>query len=284
MRVRLTIEYTGTRYSGWQVQPNARTIQGTLADAVADVLRTRAFELYGAGRTDAGVHASAQIAHLDTRASLTPEPFRRRVNDALPADIHVLRVDAAHPRFHARRDAVARRYVYQVSRRRTAFGKAYVWWVREPLALDAMREAAARLTGLHDFASFTDRTPDEGSTRVDLQALEVHEDGDLLRIHVLGSHFLWKMVRRLVGVLVEVGRGGLTPDDVAALLESTAPALPARLTAPASGLFLERVFYPGDTTTAPVQLPVSVHAGPRVAARTHEWRGHPKAPTPRVRS
>jgi tRNA pseudouridine38-40 synthase len=117
VRFRLTVEYVGTRYSGWQVQPNARTVQGTLAHAVASALRTRAFEIHGAGRTDAGVHAAAQVAHLDTRAHVAPEPFRRRVNDELPPDIHVLRVEPAHARFHARHDAVARRYVYQICRR-----------------------------------------------------------------------------------------------------------------------------------------------------------------------
>ena len=282
MRYKLTVEYAGTRYSGWQVQTNARTVQGVLAEVVAGVLRTRAFELYGAGRTDAGVHATAQVAHLDTATPLAPESFRRRVNDGLPSDIHLLRVEPAHPRFHARRDAVARRYVYQITRRRTAFGKAFVWWVRDPLAVGPMHEAAAALTGFHDFASFTDRAAGDGSTMVKLDALEIHEDGDLLRVQVLGSHFLWKMVRRLVGVLVEVGRGGLSPADVAGLLETAAPALPARLTAPASGLFLERVFYPGEPVSAPVRLPVSVHAPPPPGAGTHERRAGRPTRTPRV--
>jgi tRNA pseudouridine38-40 synthase len=259
-------------------------VQGTLAHAVASALRTRAFEIHGAGRTDAGVHAAAQVAHLDTRAHVAPEPFRRRVNDELPPDIHVLRVEPAHARFHARHDAVARRYVYQICRRRTAFGKAFVWWVREPLALAPMREAAAALTGFHDFASFTDRTPDQGSTTVKLDTLEIHEDGDLLRLHVVGSHFLWKMVRRLVGVLVEVGRGGLSTADVTALVDAAAPALPARLTAPASGLVLERVFYPGDPRTAPARLPIMVHAPPPAEPRTRERRGGPQPPTPRASS
>src|SRR5215212_5579674 len=141
MRFKLTIEYAGTRYSGWQIQKNARTVQGELDRAIRTALEPREFELYGAGRTDAGVHALAQVAHLEIYTSMKPEPLRRAVNDALPADINVITVDKAPHRFHARHDAVGRSYLYQISRRRTAFGKPFVWWIREPLELDRMRQA-----------------------------------------------------------------------------------------------------------------------------------------------
>jgi tRNA pseudouridine38-40 synthase len=252
VRLKLTIEYAGTRYSGWQIQRNARTIQGELERAVKEATGARPLELYGSGRTDAGVHALAQVAHLDVDTSLPLETLRRRLNDALPSDVNVLRIERVRHRFHARRDAVARRYLYQIARRRTAFAKAYVWWVREDLDLAAMRDAAARFVGMHDFRSFSDDDPDEKSTEVLLDACAIHDDGDLILVVVEGSHFLWKMVRRLVGVLVEVGRGGLTAEAAAAMLTGPSP-LPARLTAPASGLFLERVFYPGDRRDAPVR-------------------------------
>ena len=132
-----------------------------------------------------------------------------------------------------------------MSRRRTAFAKPFVWWVKEDLDLARMREAASRFVGFHDFRSFSDADPREGSTEVLLEALEVLEDGDLIVFKVDGSHFIWKLVRRLVGVLVEVGRGGLTPDQAIAMLSSDSGA-PARLTAPASGLFLASVRYAGD--------------------------------------
>src|SRR5690349_20565002 len=122
-RFKLTIEYAGTRYSGWQIQKNARTIQGELDRAIREVARRKDFELYGAGRTDAGVHALGQVAHLDLATPLPAETLRRRVNDQLPADINVLAADTVPHRFHARHDAVARRYLYQLSRRRTAFAK-----------------------------------------------------------------------------------------------------------------------------------------------------------------
>ena len=257
MRFKLTIEYAGTRYSGWQIQKNARTVQGEIARAVAAVIESSDFELYGSGRTDAGVHALAQVAHLEAPSSLPPELLRRRLNDELPPDINILRMEKVRHKFHARHSVVGRSYIYQVSRRRTAFAKPFVWWVKDDLDVDRMRLAARRFVGFHDFRAFSDADPDETSTDVLVDTLDIHEDEDLLVFHVEGSHFLWKMVRRLVGVLVEVGRGGLT-DDAAAQLLISGDGLPARLTAPASGLFLERVFYEGDSRDVSVRPPVTV--------------------------
>lgn len=259
-RYRLTIEYAGTRYSGWQIQKNAKTVQGELHRALTEATGRAPFELYGSGRTDAGVHARGQVAHVDLAQPLPPATLVARVNDALPADINVLDAERVSPRFHARHSAVARTYVYQVSRRRSAFLKPFIWWVREPLDLDRMRAAARALTGFGDFRAFSDDDPDEKSTTVLIETLDIVEDDALILIRVTGSHFLWKMVRRIVGVLVEVGRGGLEPGDVGRLLSSDSD-LPARLTAPSSGLFLERVSY-GDE-------------GP-----TDERAGRPRPPRP----
>lgn len=259
-RYRLTIEYAGTRYSGWQVQKNARTVQGELQRAVREATGAAALDLQGSGRTDAGVHALGQVAHLEIANGLPPDTLRRRINDALPADINVLAVSPVRHRFHARHDATSRSYVYQVARRRTAFAKPFVWWVKEALDAGRMREAAGRLVGFHDFQSFTDAEPDESSTRVLLEAIELREDGDLILVRVVGSHFVWKMVRRIVGVLVEVGRGNLDADEVTRFLEEASP-VPARLTAPASGLFLERVAYEGDPAGAPLAAITPVAAG-----------------------
>ena len=259
MRLKLTIEYAGTRYSGWQIQKNARTVQGELERAIRDATGVAGFELYGSGRTDAGVHALAQVAHLDIDTSGDVEMLRRRINDALPSDINVLRAEKARHRFHARHDARGRSYIYHVARRRTAFAKQYVWWVKDDLDVDRMRAAAAQFVGFHDFQSFSENEPGDTSTDVLVETFEIYEDGDLILIHIEGSHFLWKMVRRLVGVLVDVGRGGLTASSAAAML--TGPSdLPARLTAPASGLFLERVYYDGDERDVPVRSPVVLPA------------------------
>ena len=257
MRFKLTLEYAGTRYSGWQIQKNARTVQGEIARAVTEVIGTADFELYGSGRTDAGVHALAQVAHLDASVTVPPEMLRRRINDLLPSDINILRLETVRHRFHARHSAVGRSYIYQVSRRRTAFAKAFVWWVKDELDVERMRATARRFVGFHDFRAFSDADPEDTSTDVLVDTLDIHEDEDLLVVHIEGSHFLWKMVRRLVGVLVEVGRGGLSDEEAARLLKA-GHGLPARLKAPASGLFLERVFYEGEPRDVAVRPPVAV--------------------------
>ena len=244
-RYKLTIEYNGTRYSGWQIQKNARTVQGELDRVVREVTRQKQFEIYGSGRTDAGVHALEQIAHLDVINPLPPDQLLRRLNDSLPSDINVLSLELATRKFHARHDAVARSYLYQIATRRTAFGKQFVWWIREPIDVARMREMAARFAGMKDFRSFTDDSPDEKSTVVGIEGIEIVHDEPLLLIRVEGSHFLWKMVRRMVGVMVEVGKGTLSLSDATAFLDARSD-IPARLTAPASGLFLERVYYPGE--------------------------------------
>ena len=260
MRLKLIIEYAGTRYSGWQIQKNARTVQGELERAILEATGVDDFELYGSGRTDAGVHALAQVAHLDIGSTLPPDTLRRRINDGLPHDIVILRAERVPHRFHARRDALARSYLYQVARRRTAFAKPFVWWVKEDLAIDVMRDAAKAFVGFHDFQAFSDDDSTEKSTEVLVDALDIYEDEDLVLFHIEGSHFIWKMVRRIVGVLVEAGRGRLAPQDVGGLFAAQSGDV-ARLTAPASGLFLERVYYSGDAREVPVRSTVTLRRG-----------------------
>jgi tRNA pseudouridine38-40 synthase len=251
-RFKLLIEYAGTKYSGWQIQKNARTVAGEIDRAIREVTRRREFELYGAGRTDAGVHAAGQVAHLELYTDLAPGALRARINDALPADIYIRAIDKVAHRFHARHDARQRSYVYQISRRKTAFLKPYVWWIKERLDVDAMRRAAAAFVGLRDFASFTADEPDEKSTRVLIDRLDVVEDGDLVLIRIAGSHFLWRMVRRIVGVLAAVGRGEIAAEAAGELLDERSD-IPATLTAPASGLFLESVFYSDNESAGPLR-------------------------------
>ena len=252
-RFRLLIEYAGTRYSGWQIQKNARTVQGEIDRAIRTAFRPREFELYGSGRTDAGVHALAQVAHLDLYTASTAEALRRKLNDELPSDIHIIAAEPVPHRFHARHDAVARSYLYQISTRRTAFGKPFVWWVKEALDLEAMRTAAQQLVGLRDFRAFTDDDPAEKSTAVLVESLEIAEAGALVLVRIRGSHFIWKMVRRIVGVLAAVGRGEVTLD---AVLEGRVAA--AALTAPAAGLFLEAVYYDARTDPGPIRPVLNV--------------------------
>jgi tRNA pseudouridine38-40 synthase len=217
-RFKLLIEYAGTRYSGWQIQKNARTVQGEIDRAIREATKRREFELYGSGRTDAGV----QAAH----------------------------------RFHARHDAIERSYLYQISVRRTAFGKPFVWWIREPLSIARMRGAAAAFVGLQNFEAFTADDPEEKSTKVLVDAVDIEEHGALILIRVRGSHFLWKMVRRMVGVLAAVGRGEIASRDAASFLDPSraagARATAAALAAPGAGLFLEAVRYEGDPPLPPL--------------------------------
>jgi tRNA pseudouridine38-40 synthase len=253
-RYKLTLEYAGTRYSGWQVQKNARTVQGELERALAKA-SGGPVDTYGSGRTDAGVHAIGQVSHADFARELPAATIVARANDALPHDINLLSAERVPARFHARHSAVARSYLYQISTRRSAFAKPYVWWVREALDLQLMQEAAAPLLGLGDFRSFTDVDPEEKSTRVLVSSVAIERHGALVLVRIVGSHFLWKMVRRLVGVLVAAGRGEVRSEDVASwLLEDS--EIPAPLTAPASGLFLEHVAY--ADTELPALAPAAI--------------------------
>jgi tRNA pseudouridine38-40 synthase len=258
---RLTLEYEGTRYHGWQEQKNARSVAGELKRAVEEA-GAAVRELGGSGRTDAGVHALAQVAHLRLAGTVDPEPFRRAVNDRLPADIHVLSLTPAADRFHSRHDAVLRSYLYQISRRRTALAKRWVWWVKRPLDDRRMAEAASLLVGKHDYRLFCERPTEQPSTLVVVEGAEVKTDGALILVRLTASHFLWKMVRRVVGTLVQLGAGDLDRGTLEALINARPPkagkGLPAEWTAPPSGLFLEKVLYRGDSSLGPVSPVVAV--------------------------
>ncbi len=246
-RFKIFIEYDGTRYSGWQKQNNARTIQGTLINAAGEIFKDSKVDIQGSGRTDSGVHAICQVAHLEAKTMLAPEIIKIKFNDLLPHDINLLEVQKANPKFHARHDALSRSYIYQISRRRTAFEKNHVWWIKDKLDFNAMQSASQEFLGMHDFSSFADEDKEEKSTKVMIEDIRMQEGGDLILIQITGSHFLWKMVRRMVGVLVEIGRGKMTKDDLIFFLRNKSD-LPAKYTAPPSGLFLQNVNYKDDTT------------------------------------
>lgn len=248
-RFKVTLEYDGTRYSGWQVQKNARTVQGELLEALHKIFATPHIDFQGAGRTDAGVHALAQVAHLEVQTMLAPEIIRMKANDILPPDVNIIEVEKTRADFHARHDALSRSYVYKISRRRTAFGKRFVWWVKDRLDVPAMRAAAKQFTGMKDWRAFTDADPDEVSTKALIENITIDEQDDLILIRITGSHFLWKLVRRIVGVLAEVGRGALPAADIPALFASDSDFV-ARHTAPPSGLYLESIAYRDDGTMA----------------------------------
>jgi tRNA pseudouridine38-40 synthase len=273
-RYRVDLEYLGTRYSGWQFQTNARTVAGEIMEAIHRATGQRVIEVYGSGRTDAGVHAIHQVAHIDLAKAVDPDEFLRTVNDELPGDINLLKVELAPDGFHARHSATARTYLYRISRRRSAFDKPVVWWVRDPLDAAAMSQAAKALTGLHDFSAFAQadpKKPDE-STKVKVEAVEVFEEGPNLFIRIQGSHFLWKMVRRIVGVLVEVGRGRLKASEVAKIMQATGASV-AEFTAPPSGLSLEKVTY---GVQAPARAPARTEARPPASSSEGRFTPRPR--------
>jgi tRNA pseudouridine38-40 synthase len=207
-------------------------------------------KLLGAGRTDQGVHAEGQVANFYTRARTPASELAGRLNDALPADINILSSEEAPLSFHARHDATGRRYRYQIGSRRSAFFKKLIWWVKEPLRADLMEQAAGALVGRHDFSSFADRTAAISEPRVRVVSASLRRRDFLTSFTIEADHFLPRMVRRIVGVLVQIGLDRLPPEAMRRFLIETVDD-PAQWTAPPSGLFLERVLYENPAILTP---------------------------------
>jgi tRNA pseudouridine38-40 synthase len=247
--LKLILSYDGSEFSGWQVQPDAATVQGTLASAIGRVTGEKVLP-QGSGRTDAGVHALAQVASFPTESNVPTANFVKALNDILPAAVRVLEVTEAPAEFHARHSARAKTYRYRIFRGSicSPFLARYVWHFPYPLDEEAMARAAGRVTGEHDFTSFAAVDPDRG--REGEVALNVRQifsstwqrDGEELVYTVRGSGFLHHMVRNLVGTLILVGKGTLAAEDVGRILEARNRTA-AGATAPACGLCLVNVEY-----------------------------------------
>jgi tRNA pseudouridine38-40 synthase len=248
-RYRLILEYDGTNFSGWQKQTDARTVQGDLLKAASQLFDGKVLDVQGCGRTDTGVHALEYVAHLEVTSDISPAELEQRFNTVLPKDIAVKKVLPAGPRFHARHSCLARSYLYILRDRKSAFGKRYSWWIQEKLELDRMRQAGQLFEGMHDFVAFAEAKELKKSTQVLVHQVKIFNDDDVYRIRVVGSHFLWHMVRRMVGVLVDVGCRRMLPQEIPQLFQNQAE-LPRLVTAPAVGLFFERAFYDQDQLMA----------------------------------
>lgn len=243
-RFRLTIEYDGGAFEGWQRQEARPTIQRALEQAVFAFAGERV-DVVGAGRTDSGVHAIGQVAHVDIGKPFAPGRVRDALNAHLrPAPISVIDVSEAVPGFHARFDAIRRVYWYRILNRRSppALERGHVWHVARPLDREAMDAAAARLIGQHDFTTFRDAQCQAQSPVKTLDVLEVIRAGEEIHVWAKARSFLHRQVRSMVGTLVEAGLGKRTPDDVAAALAARDRAQCGQV-APADGLHLERVDY-----------------------------------------
>lgn len=247
MKFKIYLEYVGANYSGWQKQSNAKSVQETIISAVQAVFKqtkgtNRFIDLQGSGRTDAGVHAIEQVAHLECETMLAPEILKMKINDELPSDINILEIEKTTKGFHARHSAKSRQYLYIISKRRTAFDKRYVWWIKDKLDVKEMKNISKMFIGMHDFKSFSDKNQEDKSTKCLVESLVITEDENKIYIRIKASHFLWKMVRRIVGSLVEIGRGNFTKLKIEHFLANYSNE-PAEYTAPPSGLFLEKIYY-----------------------------------------
>ena len=244
--LRLTLEYDGADYVGWQRQPTGASIQGALEQALAP-MHGGPVTVHGAGRTDAGVHASGQVASVVLASHLDDATIGRALNAALPATIRVLAVATAAADFHARFSATAKTYEYRIVNAPlvSAFLHRYVWHVSQPLDIEAMRTAAGPLIGTHDFAGFQGTGSSVPTTERTILALDLEAGAgfDLpLVLRITGDGFLRHMVRNIAGTLVEVGRGRWDPWRPVTILESRDRAA-AGPTAPPHGLFLTHVAY-----------------------------------------
>lgn len=264
---RLLIEYDGSRFQGWQKQgasqsrDGVRTVAGSIEHIIHDA-GLRLIYLGGAGRTDAGVHALGQVAHLHLESKGAPRPgeLRRILDGALPQDIAIRDVQSCPPRFHARYDAIDRAYLYQISRRRSAFGKPWIWWVKRNLDLDRLAHGWRAFEGDQDVSAFADLDSEEDG-RVRIFGCEVAEAGALILLRVQATHFFRRQVRRMVGAAVACALGEEEPRRVQEDLRN--PTEAANLfwgakASPASGLFLASVRYPGDPELGPLKPTIKI--------------------------
>lgn len=257
-KIKLTLQYDGSEYNGWQLQPSGRTIQGLIQEGVYRLTGEKA-EITGAGRTDAGVHALEQVAAFDSSTSLEAGVIKRALNALLPPDIRVVTAEDTDPSFHPRYSAGRKRYTYIIANMGDMeapplFFTRYLWWIKAPLDLEGMKAASAHLCGTHDFSSFRGagcgaKSPVRTVYLVDIEPLIdmnflfVSFPGSFIKLSLEANGFLRHMVRNIVGTLVETGRGRINPDKVREILQARDRRL-AGPTAPAKGLFLERVIYP----------------------------------------
>jgi tRNA pseudouridine38-40 synthase len=242
--LKLVIEYDGTDFAGWQVQPGLRTVQGAIEEAFSDLAR-EAVSVTGAGRTDAGVHAIAQVAHVRSGLELEAASVAPALNARLDDDVRIRGAEDVPPGFHARHDAVARSYLYLIGAEESPIWRRRRWFVKAGLDVDAMRDALGRLEGEHDFSSFCLTGSEPAHHRCDVRTTAIEWEpclGGTLAVRVTANRFLRGMVRSIVGTLVEVGRGKLAPAEVDEVLAAMDRGRAGR-TAPPWGLYLEEVSY-----------------------------------------
>ncbi|MBQ9391389.1 MAG: tRNA pseudouridine(38-40) synthase TruA [Lachnospiraceae bacterium] len=240
---KLNISYDGTRYFGWERQPNKETIQGKIENVLSRMCNTE-IEITGAGRTDAGVHAKAMIANVHMNTSMTEDEILEYMNRYLPDDIAVMTVTKASDRFHARYNAKGKTYCYTIfnGKVKPVFNRKYYTFIEEKLDVEAMREASNYLVGEHDFKSFCGNSKMKKSTIREIKSIDIKSSKGYIYLYFTGTGFLQYMVRILVGTLLMVGKGEMRPEEVKDVLDAR-DRTKAGHTAPAKGLRLEKVYY-----------------------------------------
>jgi tRNA pseudouridine38-40 synthase len=242
--IKLLIEYDGTEYQGWQVQPKGPTIQGILEEKLR-LLTGDPIRIFGSGRTDSGVHALGQVAHFKTKSPMDIHSMQRALNSLLPPDIVIQKIEEVHEGFHARKDSKSKVYEYRILNRnlRSAFQRGYIWHIPQKLNLTEMKKATQSLIGEHDFSAFrTVGSPTRTTVRRVIRAEWRRGRDGLIRFEIEANGFLKQMVRSIIGTLVEVGKGKMKDVELQRILESK-DRKKAGPTAPAQGLFLKEVRY-----------------------------------------
>ncbi len=242
-KYKITLEYDGTLFSGWQVQENAVTAQGFIENRLHKITKEKV-RVHGAGRIDAGVHAKNFVAHFTTNLDLCEESFKKALNQGQRSDIWIKRVEKVHPGFHARYDAKSRKYLYCIinTNKKLVFHGGYFWKVAYPLEICKMQEAVEYLVGTHDFSAFRASSCSAKNPVRKIISIKIKSKGNRIFIGVHGTSFLQYMVRNIVGTLVEVGRGRFSPDTVKELLKNGDRSQAGPTAAP-HGLFFMNVLY-----------------------------------------
>ena len=241
--IKLTIEYDGTSYGGWQKQKNNRTIQQCIEEAIK-LLTGEEVELIGSSRTDAGVHAKGMVANFITNSKIPSDKFREAINTKLPDDIGIIKSEKVDKNFHSRYDSKGKTYCYTLVNRyeKVCLGRSYVYQVRDELNYNLMKDAAKYFLGKHDFKAFkTNGSSVKTSVRT-ISGLELELKGDVLKIFISADGFLYNMVRIIVGTLIEVGKGKIKPEDIESIIRN-GDRSKAGPCVPPNGLVLEKVFY-----------------------------------------
>jgi tRNA pseudouridine38-40 synthase len=248
-RYRLNISYDGTHYCGWQVQPNGVTVQGLIEKALAILLK-KEHRIIGAGRTDAGVHALGQVAHFDVDDSIDVSRLLTQLNGILPRDIRIKSLEPVSFAFHAQHSSIRKEYHYHLWLAPTVdpFYRLYRHHLNYPLNISLLKEAAAQFEGTHDFATFANvGTPVKSTIRTIYRISVIAQEGGF-RLEFEGNGFLYKMVRNIVGTLLEVSKGKISIEKIKNLFDSKDRQF-AGMAAPARGLFLVNVAYPSHEQT-----------------------------------